>query len=236
MTDMTSLTVLTVLPDICNMYILLVAATKKEIEPTIQWLQQQQYQVQDHEVDVLITGIGGIHTTYLLSYNIHLDRPDYIVQAGIAGSFTSDFPPGSLLFIDEEVHGDLGVEENEQFKDVFELQLQEINTGPYTGRFLVNPYCNEWQEFDLPFDRGITVNEVTTQPKRVQQIQQKYDPVVETMEGAAFHYTALMEKIPFMQLRAISNYVGERNKANWQIKEAIGGLNEQLIKILKSEW
>jgi futalosine hydrolase len=57
-------------------------------------------------------------------------------------------------------------------------------------------------------------------------------PVVESMEGAAFHYVCLMEKIPFLQLRGISNYVGERNKANWKIRESIDALNQQLIKMI----
>jgi futalosine hydrolase len=41
-----------------------------------------------------------------------------------------------------------------------------------------------------------------------------------------------MEKIPFLQLRGISNYVGERNKANWKIRESIDALNQQLIKMI----
>ena len=53
------------------------------------------------------------------------------------------------------------------------------------------------------------------------------------MEGAAFHYLCLQEQVPFLQLRAISNHVGERNKANWKLKEAIHNLNEKLIGIIK---
>ena len=52
------------------------------------------------------------------------------------------------------------------------------------------------------------------------------------MEGAAFHYVCLQQKIPFIQLRAISNYVGERNKTKWKMKEAIINLNEKLIFLL----
>ena len=32
------------------------------------------------------------------------------------------------------------------------------------------------------------------------------------MEGAALHYACIMEHIPFIQLRAVSNFVGERDK------------------------
>jgi futalosine hydrolase len=52
------------------------------------------------------------------------------------------------------------------------------------------------------------------------------------MEGAALHYTALMEGVPFLQLRAISNYIGERDKSMWKMAEAVSRLNEELQKLL----
>jgi futalosine hydrolase len=42
----------------------------------------------------------------------------------------------------------------------------------------------------------------------------------------------MMEKIPFIQLRGISNQVGERDKSNWKITESIALLNEHLIKLI----
>jgi futalosine hydrolase len=58
------------------------------------------------------------------------------------------------------------------------------------------------------------------------------------MEGAALHFIALHQKIPFIQLRSISNNVGERDKTKWKIKEAISNLNEELknfIDLIKNE-
>jgi futalosine hydrolase len=50
------------------------------------------------------------------------------------------------------------------------------------------------------------------------------------MEGAALHYVCREANIPFIQLRAVSNYIGERNKANWKIKEAVDNLNQAILK------
>lgn len=215
------------------MYILLAAATKLEIQPTIQFLHEQNYQCNDHEIDILITGVGSISTTYLLTYNINNMRPDYMIQAGICGSFTGDYTPGDLVFVSEEAMGDLGVEENEQFKDVFDMGLHDDSTGPFTGKSLINPYCNDWNEYDLPFVKGITINEISTKPQRIDQLKKKYFAEIETQEGAAFHYTALMERIPFIQLRAVSNFVGERDKSKWKMQEGIEELNWQLVEIFK---
>jgi futalosine hydrolase len=49
------------------------------------------------------------------------------------------------------------------------------------------------------------------------------------MEGAAVFYVAQQEKIPALQIRAISNLVEKRNKDNWDIPLAIKNLNEWLI-------
>jgi len=61
----------------------------------------------------------------------------------------------------------------------------------------------------------------------------KYNPAVESMEGAAFHYACLLEKIPFFQLRSISNYVEVRDKSKWKIPLAIQQLNENLITYIE---
>jgi len=61
---------------------------------------------------------------------------------------------------------------------------------------------------------AISVNEITTARQRVKFYNDSFKPVTESMEGAALHYTCLMENIPFIQLRSISNYIAERDKKN----------------------
>ena len=36
--------------------------------------------------------------------------------------------------------------------------------------------------------------------------------------------------IPFLQIRAVSNYIGERDKEKWKMKEAINNLNQTILK------
>jgi len=81
---------------------------------------------------------------------------------------------------------------------------------------------------------AISVNQITSSPQTIRLYEAKYKPVVESMEGAALHYVCLMEKTPFLQLRGISNYIGERNKKNWKIKESVANLNNELIRLLNS--
>lgn len=214
------------------MDILLIAATNFEIQPTINLLNERHHVIGNNRFSVLIAGIGSMSTTYWLTKTIASKRPQLLIQAGIAGSFSADYPPGSIVLVNEEVTGDLGVEENNEFKDVFDMGLPQI-TDPYTGKNLVNNNPELLQQQNLPLVRSVTISEISTRPQRIQQLQQKYQPVVESMEGAAFHYVALTEKIPFIQLRAISNYVGERDKTKWKMKDSIALLNEKLKEIVE---
>jgi futalosine hydrolase len=52
------------------------------------------------------------------------------------------------------------------------------------------------------------------------------------MEGAALHFVALQENIPFLQMRSLSNFVGERDKGNWVMDIAIANLNIELERTL----
>ena len=53
------------------------------------------------------------------------------------------------------------------------------------------------------------------------------------MEGASLHFIGRDLTIPFMQIRAVSNYVGERDKTKWKIDLAISNLHNELTKLLK---
>jgi len=216
------------------MNILIVAATAFEIQPAIDRLQTTNFRIHENEFSILITGIGGVATTYQLTKCLREKKPDHIIQAGIAGSFHTEIIIGSVVCVQEELMGDLGVEEGNEFKDVFDLALIKENEFPFIGKILKNPFITAQTILGLRLVRSIGINEITTRRERIDVLRNKYNPDIESMEGAAFHYVCLQEKIPFLQLRAISNYIGERNKENWNIKEAIKTLNTKIMDIAGS--
>ncbi|MDF2192220.1 futalosine hydrolase [Paraflavitalea sp. CAU 1676] len=216
------------------MHILLVAATTFEIQPVTDYIQQHSNSIHPHAVSILVAGIGSMATTYHLTRQIAGNKPDFIIQAGIGGSFSPHFQPGRVVLVDAEMIGDLGVEEGGHFKDLFDMGLQQDEPGTTNARWLKNPHVSNWEGLGLALVRGITVNEITTDPLRIKHFQQNTPATVESMEGAALHYVCLRENIPFMQIRAVSNMVGVRDKQQWKMKEAIVALNEQLINIIKT--
>ena len=209
------------------MKLVLVAATENEINITHEWLKTAL-----PTVNVLVTGIGSTATAHSLTRYILKENPTMVIQAGIAGSFKESLAPETVAIVKEEVFADLGAVENDELVDVFDLGLAAVNETPFTNKWLVNPGAYKWQKLGLPFVKSATVNRVSSDTTEVERIRNKYNPDIESMEGAALHYVCLRENIPFIQLRAISNYCGERNKKNWKMKEAIINLNDELKRII----
>ena len=216
------------------MHILLAAATTFEIQPTIDFLLSPDPDrgSSPHRISTLVTGAGSMATTWSLMRQIGLDRPDLIIQAGIAGCFTGKYP-GEVVVVKDETPGDLGVWEDQRFKTLFDLQLTDADTPPFSAGRLVNPHRQLLTLTSLEPVKSITVNEITTHPDRIRWYQQNTAAVVESMEGAALHYVCLQENIAFLQLRSVSNAIGVRDKTRWNIPLAIGRLNEQLIHLLQ---
>ena len=238
--------------DICLMHILLAAATSFEIQPSIDLLKAREYPSGNqghpspnqlsspghqlpspalHDIDILLTGIGSISTVHALMRQVGRRRPDLVIQAGIAGSFVPG-QTGKVMAIKEEALGDLGVYEDGTFRNIFDLKLSDPNAFPFTNGLLVNPHQHWLDLTGLPAVRALTINEISTDRARIDWYQQNIAPVVESMEGGALHYTCLKEDIPFLQLRSVSNDVGQRDKSKWDFRSSIAHLNEALVNII----
>jgi futalosine hydrolase len=218
------------------MHILLAAATPLEIQPAIDFLLQRQAHTTaasaTHPISTLITGIGTLPTTWSLMRQIDRDRPDLIIQAGIAGCFSGK-PYGDVFAVGDETLADLGVWEDQQFKTPFDLHLADPNQPPFTAGRLVNPYQTLLTLTGLEPVSAITVNEISTNPGRINWYRENTSAVIESMEGGALHYIGLQERIAFLQLRSVSNDIGIRDKSKWNIPLAIQQLNDRLIRLLQ---
>lgn len=218
--------------DICAMPILLVAATSVELAP-FEAIRNEAIDTSKMEIYTLITGVGALACSQSLQDSIQQNRPDLMIQIGIAGSFDPSETLGTAMLVSRDRMGDIGVIEEGTFKDLYDLRLADPNEKPYTQGFLNNPMIEHPDLSSYRSCTGITVNEITTDSTRISLYRNKYQAEIETMEGAAFHYVALKNQIPFLQIRGISNHVGERNKKNWHIATALENAYSILEAFLK---
>jgi len=209
------------------MQLLVCASTEFELRPTIEFVQKQKIQ----GVDILITGVGMMATTYTLTTHILNKRPDFILQAGVAGCLDQGLPLTKIVLIENENIGDLGVQENGIFKTLFDLNLLEKSSYPWMDRKLPNN-VEALKTTALKIVDAVTVNEISTNRDRIVYYRTELNASVESMEGAAMHYVCLQQKIRFLQMRALSNFVGEREKTKWVMDIVIANLNTEVIRFL----
>jgi futalosine hydrolase len=212
------------------MDILLIAATAREIEPFFEYYRNTKRR---QDVDVLITGIGLTAVTYHLLKQLSIKKPGLVIQAGVAGCFDKKIPLGTVVAVKKETIADQVVIEQKKLKTLFDLDLVPHDQFPFTKGWLVNK-TPVLEKVKLQKVKAISINEITTSKQKIKLYRTAFNPVIESMEGAALHYTCLMEKIPFIQLRSISNYIGERNKKKWDLLRSITNLNKELIRLIES--
>jgi len=204
------------------MKVLIVAATEFEIKPLIET---------QKKAEILITGIGSSATIYHLTKRLLTNHYDLVIQAGIAGMFPGKFTLGAVVAVKEDAFADVGIEEKGELRTLFEYGFLDKNEFPFSDGKLLNPSVI-LEKIPLPAATAITVNMVSDNFIHNENFRQKYHADIESMEGAAFHYVCLQQKIDFLQIRSISNVVGERDKSRWAIDSAIRNLNSELIKII----
>lgn len=208
------------------MHILLCAATPFELRPVTDWIEKEKIE----GIELLITGVGLTASVYSLTKAVCTQKPGLVLQAGIGGCFDESRELGSVVAIRNETIGDLGVEEAGRFRSLFDLNLLSPDAKPWTGGQLRND-GDLVQTAGLPVVDAITVNEIGTNKERIAYWKRE-GATVESMEGAALHYVALQEGIPFLQIRSLSNFAGERDKSKWLMAASIARLNTELQRII----
>ena len=211
------------------MSILLCAATDLEIAPTIDYLKTSG----TDDVEILITGVGLMSATYHFTKKLTTLRPSMVIQAGVAGALENNLFLSQVVLVQNEMIGDMGVLENGHFRSLIDLQLIHPSSFPWIDGRLENKDIEKYKNH-LQIVDGVTVNEISTNKDRIAHFR-NLGVSIETMEGAALHYVCLHEMISFMQIRGISNYIGERDKSQWKLKEAISSLNVEVQKLITKQ-
>lgn len=221
------------------MKLLLVAATRAEIAPTLQKLEPHRvadigetYLKGTLQVAVCITGVGLMAATYALTRALATGSYDLAIQAGMAGAYDPALPLGATVWVTTETLGDQGAEDNGAYLDTFELGLADPAAHPYDKGTLATLRPGVQHLIRLPEVSGLTINTVSGDTPTIDRRRAKYNCQVESMEGAALHYVCLHEGLPFAQVRSISNYVTPRDKSSWQMGPAINNLNDWLTGFL----
>lgn len=187
------------------------------------------------DVNVLVAGVGSVSTIWSVKEWISVNgKPDFAINGGIAGSYKAMLGIGEVVIPSSDCFADAGIEDGDTFLTLQESGLSRPDEFPFSDGHLPadSDLTVKFHSF-LRQVKAITVNTATGSENSRERLLKKFNPDIETMEGAAFFYICIRENIPFLALRAISNMVEPRDKSKWNIPLALDRLSEKLNEVLK---
>jgi futalosine hydrolase len=181
--------------------------------------------------NILITGPGIPATMFFLAGALKRASYDLAINAGIAGSFRDDLPPGTAVNVVRDCFPELGADHKERFIPLYGMEMAE----PY-----LPPFINAEAEINcgipclkgLPAVKGITVNTISTHPEKINELRSRTKADIESMEGAAFFWCCRSHNIPCLQIRVISNLITPGHLSQWDVPLAVTHLETTLKEVL----
>ncbi|MEU6348607.1 futalosine hydrolase [Streptomyces sp. NPDC047072] len=183
-------------------------------------------------VDVVAAGVGpalaAASTATALTTAVLAGAPyGLVVSAGIAGGFLPDAPVGSLVVADEITAADLGAETAEGFVPVTELGFGTVTHRPPTALVRDAVAATGARAGAI-----LTVSTVTGTAARALSLKNRHPTALaEAMEGFGVAEAAAAQGVPVLEVRAVSNPVGPRDRAAWRIGDALNALTEGFGKL-----
>lgn len=188
--------------------------------------------VGNKQVNILITGVGipdAINNLALTVDKAFL--PHLVVHAGIAGSYTRSYPPGSIVLVQKDRFADVGVFHGNRIYNLPERNLAGRDAFPYSNGWIEIPVAAEWaRKLGLPCVKALTV---ATACSPLLRNEGNYpEAAIETMEGASVALFCRSRNIPLIHVRAVSNFVGETDSLKWDFLTAFTTLKETMERII----
>jgi futalosine hydrolase len=181
-------------------------------------------------VDVLVGGVGPAAVaaatgTALACEALAGSGYGLVVSAGIAGGFQPAAPVGSVVVSSAIVAADLGAETPDGYLAVEDLGFgRSVHLVPeeLTGRITAALDAGAPPHALAPV---LTVSTVTGTARRAAELAERHPAAAaEAMEGFGVAEAAAAHGVPVVEIRAVSNAVGPRDRAAWRIGEALGAL------------
>ncbi|MFI8826874.1 futalosine hydrolase [Streptomyces sp. NPDC053431] len=183
-------------------------------------------------VDVLAAGVGPAAAatataTALAAAALRAPAQPYdlVVSAGIAGGFAPHGPLGHVVVADRLVGADLGAETADGY-----LAVEELGFGRSAHpvpKALTDRVADALARGGQPHVVGavLTLSTVTGTAGRAAELAERHpDAVAEAMEGFGVAEAAAAYGVPVVEIRAVSNAVGPRDRAAWRIGPALDAL------------
>ena len=160
-----------------------------------------------HQVALLLCGIGKVNAAVGATLLIDKFFPDYVINTGVAGGFPKNLNVGDIVVSTEVRHHDADV-------TVFNYEYGQIPRMPAAYQADSTLVSMASQALSGKADIHIIQGPVMSgdsfihHPDQIDHIQEKFPSILAVeMEGAAIAQTCYLFEIPFVIIRSISDVV-----------------------------
>jgi futalosine hydrolase len=196
--------------------ILIAAATAREIaflEP-------------DPNLEILITGIGPVEAAARVAQALVNNQFDLVVNAGIAGALEGVANVGDGVVVATECL-QLDLETGEPLSLPEGIHVSDRVTSDKT-------IVAELVAKGIRSVKGVTVTRVTATEATAARLRAT-GAQIESMEGFAVLRAAALAGVRAVEIRGISNIVGERARSRWSFSAGTAGLARAMSALLALE-
>ncbi|MFD3516060.1 futalosine hydrolase [Streptomyces sp. NPDC058657] len=181
----------------------------------------------DTSVTVLAGGVGPAAAAASTARALATGTYGLVVSAGIGGGFADVAPLASVVVADAIVAADLGAETAEGYVPVTGLGFGTVEHRPPAT--LVRAFA---EASGATAGTVLTVSTVTGTAARAEELRARHPrAAVEAMEGFGVAEAAALFGLPVLEIRAVSNAVGPRDRDAWRIGDALAALSGAFGKL-----
>ena len=181
-------------------------------------------------VIVFAAGMGKVNAAHGLTALLEWREVRGIVGFGVGGAYAgSGLKVGDIALASSAVYGDEGVEAPNGWMSTEGIGIPLFERG---GR----PVYNEIELDAAHVKRAadafaaagvhvrvgpfVTMSACSGTAARGAEVARRFGGIVEGMEGAALAHVAALYSCPFLEVRAISNLVEDRDLSRWRLQDA----------------
>jgi len=190
---------------------------------------------------LVVTGVGPVNAALEMGAALSGHDISGVVNIGIAGSFDcARAPLGAAMAATAEIYPEYGVALGDGLASLSGFDFPQWESpGVRVLREIALDPDGAARSMGLTLgtevSRGgfLTVAGVTGSLERASALAGRFSPLAESMEGFALALACLTKGVPFLEVRTVSNAVGERDRTKWELKQALAGLGDVLAGLLR---
>ncbi len=212
-------------------------------------LQMYRGKLVNWEVLVGFSGLGKINAAATVAAILTRFSVSRLWMWGSAGAFPQrQLELNDLALASEEILGDEGVATLSSWKSLgaIGIPLAKTSDGPIFNRIPVDQgelerarlLLSGWRSSSCspqihvgPF---VTVSGVSGSLARARLLGDRFGALCENMEGGAAAQVCLRHQVPFLEIRGLSNWAGDRNKRRWNLAKALDTCQRAILYLLES--